>query len=170
MASGLRWRQRQPFWRSSAPAGAITYGRLDCTQCPHGLRSPEHRQPVRLPPSGHGLISSIRCSGSLLRKDRDWLVILTAGHCAAAYLDGLQSGALADVGVSFDGRIERPDPAQSVWPPDQYILGGQAVLPREFGPHGLNAFNPQFDYAVIVFRGGPAWRTSAGAAVTLPRR
>ena len=153
-------------------AGAITYGRLDCTDNATNTGC-DHPNTVSLSgfrPQGTGLISSIRCSGSLLRDEGDWLVILTAGHCASAYLDGLQSGAIADVGVSFDALIERPVAAQPVWPPDQYVLGGQAVLPREFGPQGLHAFNPQFDYAVIVFRrSGPDWRTSAGeVALPLP--
>ena len=119
-------------------------------------------------PDGAGLLSSVRCSGSLLRKEEDWLVILTAGHCVAAYLDGLQSGALRQVGVSFDAQIKRPDPLSSVWPPTQYLLGGSSVLPKEHGPHGLNAFNLQFDYGVIVFRRGNAWLTAGGAAVTIP--
>ena len=43
------------------------------------------------------------------------------------------------------------------------------MLPKEYGPHGLNAFNLQFDYGVIVFRrGGDAWLTAGGAAVTIP--
>jgi Trypsin len=152
-------------------AAAITYGRPDCTDNAANTGC-EHPNTVSLSgfrPEGSGLVSSVRCSGSLLQDEADWLVVLTAGHCVAAYLDGLQSGALAEVGVSFDALIRRPDPARSVWPPDQYILGGAPVLPREYGPHGLNAFNLQFDYGVIVFRrSGDAWRTSAGEEVSLP--
>ena len=120
-------------------------------------------------PDGAGLLSSVRCSGSLLRKEEDWLVILTAGHCVAAYLDGLQSGALRQVGVSFDAKIKRLDPLSSVWPPDAIPSGRQFRTAQEYGPHGLNAFNLQFDYGVIVFRrGGDAWLTAGGAAVTIP--
>lgn len=155
----------------SLDAGAVTYGRLDCddnatnTGCAH---------PNTVSLSGFrqqdgGLISSVRCSGSLLRDAGDWLVILTAGHCVAAYLDGLQSGALEQVGVSFDALIVRPDASVALWPPDQYILGGLPVLPAEYGPQGLNAFNLQFDYGVIVFRrAGAAWQTTAGQTVALP--
>ena len=153
------------------PAGAITYGQLDCkdnatnTGCAHP--STVSLSGFRL--KGGRLVSSVRCSGSLLSKEEDWLVVLTAGHCVAAYLDGLQSGALTAVGVSFDAQIRRLDPLRSVWPPDQYILGGAPVLPREYGPHGLNAFNLQFDYGVIVFRrGGDAWRTYEGTLVAVP--
>ena len=107
-------------------ASAITYGRLDCADNASN-KDCDHPNTVSLSgfrPDGDGLISSVRCSGSMLRVKDDWLVILTAGHCAASYLDGLQSAALADVGVSFDAQIQRP-PGQSFWPPDQYILGGQ---------------------------------------------
>ena len=125
------------------PAGAITYGTPDCDDNAANAGC-DHPNTVSLSgfrPDGAGLLSSVRCSGSLLRKEEDWLVILTAGHCVAAYLDGLQSGALRQVGVSFDAQIERPDPLSSVWPPTQYLLGGSSVLPKEYGPHGLNAFN-----------------------------
>jgi hypothetical protein len=152
-------------------AAAITYGRPDCVDNAANLGC-DHPNTVSLSgfrPQGGGLVSSIRCSGSLLRDEGDWLVILTAGHCVAAYLNGLQTGALAGVGVSFDALIERPDPAVALWPPDQYILGGEAVLPAEYGPHGLNAFNLQFDYGVIVFRRvGAVWTTEAGDTVVLP--
>src|SRR5829696_1721983 len=110
-------------------AEAITYGRPDCTDNATNTGC-DHPNTVSLSgfrPQGAGLISSIRCSGSLLRATADWLVVLTAGHCVAAYLDGLRSRALADVGVSFDAQIQRPDPAQSVWPPNQYVLGGEPV-------------------------------------------
>ena len=152
-------------------AKAITYGTPDCannatnTGCAH----PNTVNLSGFRPDGNGLLSSIRCTGSLLRNEADWLIILTAGHCVAAYLDGLQSGALAEVGVSFDAQIRRPDPARAVWPPDQYVLGGSSVLPLEYGPQGLQAFNLQFDYGVMVFRrAGADWLTAAGNPVALP--
>ena len=152
-------------------AKAITYGKLDCTDntTNTGCAHPNTVSLSGFRLDGPDLLSSVRCTGSLLRKEADWLVILTAGHCVAAYLDGRQSGALAEVGVSFDAQIQRPDPTRSVWPPDQYILGGSSVLPREYGPQGLKAFNLQFDYGVIVFRRpGAAWATEAGLPVVLP--
>jgi hypothetical protein len=80
------------------------------------------------------------------------MVILTAGHCASAYLAGLQSQTIEFVGVSFDAVIDR-DVSQELgrWSADQYIQYGQPVLPREYGPQGAKASNIQFDYAVIVF-------------------
>jgi len=161
----------------AAPAAkAITYGKPDCvdnatnTGCLHpntvslsGFRPPRAGEAAEA-------VSSVRCSGSLLSKDDDRFVILTAAHCASAYLSGLQDGTLIDVGVSFDAEIERDLPliSPTVWSPDQYILGGQPVLPGEYGPQGANAFNVQFDYAAVVFEipvGGPV--THGGDPVDL---
>jgi hypothetical protein len=57
----------------------------------------------------------------------------------------LQDGRLDHLGVSFDAHLFN----RRRW--RQYIHGGQAVLPKEFGPHGSLAWVLQFDYAVIVF-------------------
>ena len=157
-------------------ATAITFGEPDCvdnasnTGCAHpntvslsGFRAPRPGENVDGVAFG-------RCSGSLLRKEDDFIVILTAGHCAAFYQASLQSGALIDVGVSFDALIERdiPNISASSWSPAQYILGGIAILPEEYGPHGLNAFNLQFDYAVMVFsKPADGWITHSGAPVDL---
>ena len=145
---------------AATEARAITFGEPDCadnatnTGCAHpnavsvsGFRAAGPGEP---PVDG---VSSVRCSGSLLSKDDQRIVILSAGHCVSAYLAGLQDGSLIDVGVSFDALIERDLPQISplVWSPDQYVLGGQPVLPLEYGPQGANAWNLHFDYAVIVF-------------------
>jgi hypothetical protein len=138
-------------------AKAISYGAPDCISsgaCKYpntvslsGFRSPR---------AGEGTepVSFLRCSGSLLDYvPGDRFVILTAGHCASAYLSGLQDGSLVDVGVSFDPVITR-DVSQdlALWTPAQYILGGQPVLNVDYGPQGAKASNVQFDYAVIVFK------------------
>ena len=117
------------------PAGAITYGTPDCDDNATNAGC-DHPNTVSLSgfrPDGAGLLSSVRCSGSLLRKEEDWLVILTAGHCVAAYLDGLQSGALRQVGVSFDAQIKRPDPLSSVWPPRSTFWAAAPCCPRSTG-------------------------------------
>jgi Trypsin len=155
-------------------ASAITYGEPDCTDfadietCQHpntvslsGFREPTDAEKEFTT----SLISSVRCSGSLLSRNEDRFVILTAGHCASAYLSGLDDGSLAEVGVSFDAKIDRDLPAQlppTVWSPHQYILGGQPVLPVEYGPQGAKASNIQFDYAVIVFELAEGERITAG--------
>ena len=90
-------------------ANAITYGEPDCADLSQNIDC-QHPNTVSLsgfrePASGEGtdsLVSFLRCSGSLLTKNPDRFVILTAGHCASAYLSGLQDGSLVDVGVSFD--------------------------------------------------------------------
>jgi hypothetical protein len=137
-------------------AVAITYGQSDCadnTGCLHpntvslsGFREPGAGEQATL-------ISSIRCSGSLLSVDESRFVILTAGHCASAYLAGLQDGSLVDVGVSFDPAITRdlPTISPTVWSASQYILHGQPVLNSSYGKQGAQASNIQFDYAVVVF-------------------
>lgn len=137
-------------------ARAITYGEQDCaggSECRYpntvslsGFRPPQEGE-------GTAPVSFLRCSGSLLDVvPSDRFVILTAGHCASGYLLGLQDGTLVDVGVSFDPVIERDvDEDLARWTPDQYVLGGQPVLPEEYGPQGAKASNIQFDYAVIVF-------------------
>ena len=146
------------FGSSPPEARAITFGQPDCVNnsmndgCLHpntvslsGFRLPNEDE------LGVGAVSEGRCSGSLLRKDDERIVILTAGHCVSLYLVLLQSGQLIDVGVSFDAEIVRDvsvDPP--LWTPAQYVLGGIPVLTEEFGPPG-RAFNLQFDYAVVVF-------------------
>jgi hypothetical protein len=152
---------------------AITYGEPDCTDlatntgCQHantvslsGFRKPTQDEESKT----DSLISFLRCSGSLLTKDADRFVILTAGHCASAYLAALEDQSIIEVGVSFDALIERdlPQISPTVWSPKQYILGGKPVLPAEFGPQGVHASNIQFDYAVIVFEIPAALRFTDG--------
>ena len=142
---------------------AITYGDPDCTdfqdadtcQHPNTVSLSGFREPTEAEQEfTDSLVSFTRCSGSLLSKNDDRFVILTAGHCASAYLAGLADGSLVDVGVSFDAKIERdlpPELSPTVWSPNQYILAGQPVLTVDYGPQGAQASNVQFDYAVIVF-------------------
>lgn len=155
---------------AASDAAAVTYGRQDCTDNATNTGC-DHPNVVSLSGfrnASETLVSSIRCSGSLLEAEAeaDRITILTAGHCVAAYLDGLQSGALADVGVSFDALIVRdlPQIGATVWSPERYTLGGRPVLPVEYGPQGFNSFNLQFDYGVIVFPDP----SSLPAPVTLP--
>ena len=152
-------------------ATAITYGEPDCTDiatntgCRHpntvslsGFRKPTASEDTE------SLISFLRCSGTLLSKDADRFVVLTAGHCASAYLSGLQDGSLSNVGVSFDALIVRdlPQISPTVWSPTQFVLDGKPVLPAEYGPQGAQASNLQFDYAVIVFDIPAAMRFTEG--------
>jgi Trypsin len=156
-------------------AAAVTYGHPDCDEGECKYPNTVSLSGFRAPGEGEGasLVSFLRCSGSLLDKSsKDRFVILTAGHCASAYLAGLQDGTLKDVGVSFDPKIVRDvDEEGALWSPAQYVLGGRPVLPEEYGPQGANASNIQFDYAVIVFKRpkGGIVRTSAGTVVDLAK-
>jgi hypothetical protein len=67
------------------------------------------------------------------------------------------------LGVSFDAEIARdlPQVGPVAWTPEQFILGGQPVCSRDFGPV-LKAWNYAFDYAVVVFDIPEAQRTTWG--------
>lgn len=158
---------------TAAPAAAITYGEPDCLDnaanlgCLHpntvsvsGFRAPREGEDV-------DAVSFGRCSGSLLAKDDERVIILTAGHCVSFFIAGIQDGTLIDVGVSFDALIERdiPEISATSWSPEQYVLGGTPVLPEEYGPQGLNAFNVQFDYGIVVLPVPPGGLTTHGGQV-----
>jgi hypothetical protein len=88
----------------------------------------------------------------LIAEDANRFVILTAGHCGTSWIQRLNAGLDRDLGVSFDAEIIRdlPSVGPVAWTPRQFILGGQPVLSRDFGPH-RNAWVLGFDYAVVVF-------------------
>ena len=157
-------------------ARAITFGEPDCLDnaANVGCRHPNtvSLSGFRAPRAGENVdgVGFGRCSGSLLAKDDERVIILTAGHCVSFYIAGLADGTLIDVGVSFDAEIERdiPDISASSWTPRQYVLGALPVLTEEYGPQGLNAFNLQFDYGVIVLPlSGGALVTHGGEIVDL---
>ncbi len=108
-------------------ARAITFGEPDCLDTAANVGC-QHPNTVSLsgfrPPREDELVdgvSSGRCSGSLLAKDDERVIILTAGHCVSFYLGGLADGTLIDVGVSFDAEIARdiPEISASSWSPRQ---------------------------------------------------
>jgi hypothetical protein len=166
-------------------ARAITFGEPDCldnasnTGCLHpntvsvsGFRAPREGEDVDAVAFG-------RCSGSLLAKDPERIIVLSAGHCVSFFISAIADGTLIDIGVSFDAQIVRdiPDISSTSWSPDQYILGGTLVLPEEYGPQGLNAFNLHFDYGIVVLpvpagglvtHGGTPVDLSGIEPVTLP--
>jgi hypothetical protein len=155
----------------SSKANAITYGAQDCEDNATNLNC-GHPNVVSL--SGFrpatpddnttaDLVSFVRCTGSLLRKDEDKFVILTAGHCASAWLAGLQDGSILDVGVSFDALINRDvSPELGRWSPAQFILGGQPVLSPDYGFQGNNKSIPHYDYAIVVFEIPPGGLVTDG--------
>ncbi|MGV7224292.1 MAG: hypothetical protein ACQ9MH_22595 [Nitrospinales bacterium] len=128
-------------------ANAITYGINDNGAHPDVVSLSGFRQ-IAGANGDPVLISSGRCSGSLIRKEDDMLVFLTAGHCSQFWLDGLQNGSLVEVGVSFDEIIDK-DLGVTATSDGQYIIGGQPVLYDGYFP-GENAWNIQFDYGLVV--------------------
>jgi hypothetical protein len=129
---------------------AITYGDPDCVdnstndQCQHpnvvqisGFRLNANDE----------LISFGRCTGFLIGANDDLAIIMSAGHCVTFYIQGLSSGLLDDLGVSFDAEMEKLTPTS--WNADQFIIGGEPVLSRDYqGPAGSD--NSQFDYGFIA--------------------
>ncbi len=134
-------------------AEAITYGEPDCDDNATNLNC-AHPNTVSL--SGfrlneeNVLVSLGRCSGSLLKKTDDMIIILTAGHCISSASFFLNLGILDELGVSFDAKIEKFPGDVANWPSDQYVLGGIPLLAKVFGPN-INAFNLHFDYGIIAF-------------------
>jgi hypothetical protein len=79
----------------SSSARAITWGEPDVNNEYPNVAS------VR------GIINStntarISCSGSLLYRDAEKVVILTAAHCTDAWTSAIAAGTINSVGVSFD--------------------------------------------------------------------
>jgi len=136
-------------------ARAITYGEPDCVDNSTNTGC-LHPNTVQLtgfrPRGGRPFVGNGRCSGSLIAEDANRFVILTAGHCGTGWIQDLNAGLDLDLGVSFDAEIIRDVPSVGpvAWTPRQFILGGQPVLSRDFGPH-RNAWVQSFDYAVVVF-------------------
>lgn len=128
-------------------AQAITYGEPDCQDnaTNTGCR---HPSTVSLSSFQSVSVAAVRCSGTLLAADADRFIILTAGHCVSEMLERLQDGRNEYIGVSFDAKIDRKG---LQWTARQYLLGGQGVLPVEYGPHAFNTWVRHYDYAVIVF-------------------
>lgn len=135
---------------SGSSVYAITYGETDCTdnstnfECQHpnvvqisGFRSDAEGD----------LISFGRCTGFLIGANDNLAIIMSAGHCVTFYIQGLNSGLLDDLGVSFDAEMEKITPI--LWDADQFILGGSPVLSDNYqGPAGSD--NSQFDYGFIA--------------------
>ena len=102
----------------------------------------------------------VRCTGSLIRKEDNLLVFLTAAHCSS-YWQYLQETTFndLDIGVSFDALIDRdnPDTTTNQYNRTQFLVGGVAVTNSQYlsSPgQVLSAWNIVNDYGVIVFTKG----------------
>ena len=133
----------------TAPAQAITYGSPDCEDNSLDLNCGNTNVVslagvvVQVYPEFTTYELSIRCTGSLMHKDEDRVLILTAGHCAQLWMRGLQEGWLQTVGVSFKASV-------TDFPLFDYALGGRPLLNRRYGP-SVQSFNIYHDYAVVEF-------------------
>jgi hypothetical protein len=128
---------------AASEARSITYGEPDCEDnaTNTGCRHPSTVSLSNFP-------TGPKCSGTLLAEDANRFIILTAGHCAVIMLEWIQKGRANTIGVSFDARIRRRGFDMNI---RQYLLGGQAVVPVEYGPHAANTWVRHYDYAIIVF-------------------
>jgi hypothetical protein len=117
-------------------AGAITWGRPDVNNEYPNVAS------VR------GIVEAtnvarVSCSGSLLHRDADKVVILTAAHCTDAWASGIEAGTLDSVGVSFDQNNQVNGATTDA---TYYVRGGVPIsFPAKDAPFET------FDYGLVVF-------------------
>jgi secreted trypsin-like serine protease len=120
----------------SSSARAITWGRPDVNNEYPNVAS------VR------GIVDStntarISCSGSLLHRDADKIVILTAAHCTDAWTGAIAAGTINSVGVSFD---QNNQVNGSTTDATYYVRGGVPIsFPAKDAPF------EKFDYGLVVF-------------------
>lgn len=127
-------------------ADAITNrNRDDCENNSTNLNC-EHPNVVSISGFFPDLSSVARCSGSLIKKDTQQLVFLTAAHCSAVWQNIQFNVSGFQIGVSFDANAN---------PPDSYVLGAQVVTADEFLKNaGLvrKAWNIVGDYGLVVLQ------------------
>ena len=120
----------------SSPAGAITWGRPDVDN--------EYPNVASL----RGIVEAknvarLSCSGSLLQRDADKVVILTAAHCTDAWADAISAGTIDSVGVSFDQNNQVDG---STTDATFYVRDGVPIsFPAKDAPFET------FDYGLVVF-------------------
>ena len=120
----------------SSTAGAITWGRPDVNNEYPNVAS------VRGIVEAENL-ARVSCSGSLLHRDADKVVILTAAHCTDAWADEIAAGTLDSVGVSFDQNNQVNGTTTDA---TYYVRGGVPVsFPAKDAPF------ESFDYGLVVF-------------------
>jgi hypothetical protein len=120
-------------------AGAITFGRQDLNnEFPNvaSLRGIVEAQNL----------ARVSCSGSLLQRDADKVVILTAAHCTDAWAAEIAAGTLDSVGVSFDQNNQVNGSTSDA---TFYVRGGVPIsFPAKDAPFET------FDYGLVVFPAG----------------
>lgn len=120
----------------SSGAGAITWGRPDVDNEYPNVAS------VRGIVEAQNL-ARISCSGSLLQRDADKIVILTAAHCTDAWAAEIAAGTIDSVGVSFDQNNQVNGTTTDA---TYYVRGGVPIsFPAKDAPFET------FDYGLVVF-------------------
>ncbi len=123
----------------SSGAGAITWGRADVNNEYPNVASV--RGIV-----GAQNVARISCSGSLLHRDANKVVILTAAHCTDAWADAIAAGTIDSVGVSFD---QNNQVNATTTDATYYVRGGVPIsFPAKDAPF------ESFDYGLVVFSPG----------------
>jgi Trypsin len=120
----------------SSGAGAITWGRPDVNNEYPNVAS------VRGIVEAQNL-ARLSCSGSLLHRDADKVVILTAAHCTDGWAGEIAAGTLDSVGVSFDQNNQVNGTTTDA---TFYVRGGVPIsFPAKDAPF------EKFDYGLVVF-------------------
>jgi hypothetical protein len=88
-------------------------------------------------------LARLSCSGSLLHRDAEKVVILTAAHCTDGWATEIAAGTLDSVGVSFD---QNNQVNGSISDATYYVRGGVPIsFPAKDAPFET------FDYGMVVF-------------------
>jgi V8-like Glu-specific endopeptidase len=88
-------------------------------------------------------LARVSCSGSLLHRDADKFVILTAAHCTDSWASQIAAGTLDSVGVSFDQNNQVNGAFTDA---TFYVRGGVPIsFPAKDAPF------ESFDYGLVVF-------------------
>jgi hypothetical protein len=120
----------------ASSAGAITYGAPDVNnEYPNvaSVRGVIHAKNF----------ARISCSGSLLHRDAQKVVILTAAHCTDAWQGAIAAGEIDSVGVSFDQNNQIGGSTSNA---TYYVRGGVPIsFPAKDAPFET------FDYGLVVF-------------------
>ena len=121
---------------ATSGAGAITFGEQDVNNEYPNVAS------VRGIVEAQNL-ARISCSGSLLHRDAEKVVILTAAHCTDGWAGAIAAGTIDSVGVSFDQNNQVNGTTTNA---TFYVRGG---VPISFS--AKDAPFETFDYGLVVF-------------------
>jgi hypothetical protein len=120
----------------SSSASAITFGEPDVNNQYPNVAS------VRGIVAAQNL-ARISCSSSLLHRDAQKVVLLTAAHCTDAWIAAIAAGTIDSVGVSFD---QNNQVNGSISDATFYVRGGVPIsFPAKDAPFET------FDYGMVVF-------------------